>query len=180
MYSFFIPKFNQISLKFPNLDTLSDSKIQKNSHHFTVKNRFNCILTSRIIIVICLLGDKLESTQKTCLELHDAVSQLDQQIEDLTREKQKNLSIIIALQNRTKQTEHALQGKYPYLCKNPSNLDSEIETQTQRTQLLFTVMDQLGENFPDSQGELRRVRENMFMRTQVSNFIRETLPTIEK
>ena len=41
-------------------------------------------------------------------------------------------------------------------------------------------MDQLGENFPDSQGELRRVRENMFMRTQVSNFIRETLPTIEK
>ena len=36
-----------------------------------------------------MLGDKLESTQKTCLELHDAVSQLDQQIEDLTREKTK-------------------------------------------------------------------------------------------
>ncbi|KAI6653384.1 Coiled-coil domain-containing protein 40 [Oopsacas minuta] len=127
-----------------------------------------------------ILGDKLESTQTTCLELHDASSQLDQQIEDLTREKQKNLSIIVALQNRTKQLDYATQGKYPTLCKNPANLDSELEMHTQRTQLLFTVMDQLGENFPEKQGEIRHVRENMLMRTQVSNFIRETLPTIEK
>ena len=126
------------------------------------------------------LDEKLFSTQTTCQELHQASSNLDQQLEDLVREKQKNLAIIVALQNRTKQIEYAVQGKYSSLCKNPANLDSELEMHTQRTQLLLTVMDQLTENYSHTQGEIRRVKENMLLRSQVSNFIRETLPVIEK
>ena len=126
------------------------------------------------------LDEKLFSTQTTCQELHEASSQLDQQLEDLIREKQKNLAIIVALQNRTKQMEYAVQGKYSFLCKNAANLDSELEMHTQRTQLLFTVMDQLAENYSHTQGEIRRVKENMLLRSQVSGFIRETLPAIEK
>ena len=127
-----------------------------------------------------LLDEKLASTQTTCQELHEASSHLDQQLEDLTREKQKNLAIIVALQNRTKQIENAVQGKYSTICKNPANLDSEFEMHTQRTQLLLTVMDQLAENYSPAQGDIRRIKENMVLRSQVSSFIRETLPSIEK
>lgn len=122
----------------------------------------------------------MEQMKTTCQELNESVSNLEQQLEEMNFEKQKNLFLIVGLQNRTKQIESVSKNKYNYACKDFAKVDSEIDAQNGRSQLLISIMDQMVEAHPQCLPEIRKVKENMQLRFQVNKFIQETVQVIEQ
>ncbi|BFZ02980.1 hypothetical protein BsWGS_06019 [Bradybaena similaris] len=102
------------------------------------------------------MSEKLEEKQINCQQLQGISDTLDGDIERSLEIKQKNLSELLARQQKTKYYQQVKEGKYTMLCKTPAALELETQKQESRLQALTAIVDRLNSEFPHAQQALRK------------------------
>ena len=69
----------------------------------------------------------------------------------------KNLTDLLAKQQRVKYYQALKDGKYTLLCKTETALDSEMQKQTDRMHTIATIVDRVNQEFPHVQPAMRKV-----------------------
>ncbi|XP_071960201.1 coiled-coil domain-containing protein 40-like isoform X2 [Antedon mediterranea] len=104
-----------------------------------------------------MLSEQLQEKQTTFQQLQSMADTLDGDIDRLMEIKQKNMTEILARQQKSKYYQSNRDGKYTLLCKTESALDTEYQKQTDRVHTLATIIDRLNQEFPHAQPSLRKV-----------------------
>jgi predicted nucleic acid-binding Zn-ribbon protein len=102
------------------------------------------------------LSEQLEEKQVKCQQLQGVSDTLDGDIERCLEIKQKNLSELLARQQRMKYYQQVKEGKYTMLCRTPTALELESHKQDDRLQALTAIVDRLNTEFPHAQQALRK------------------------
>uniref|UniRef100_A0A0B7A0L2 Coiled-coil domain-containing protein 40 n=1 Tax=Arion vulgaris TaxID=1028688 RepID=A0A0B7A0L2_9EUPU len=102
------------------------------------------------------LSDKLEEKQVSCQQLQGVSDTLDGDIERSLEIKQKNLSELLARQQKMKYYQQVKEGKYVMLCRTPAAIEQETQKQENRLQALTAIVDRLNSEFPHAQQALRK------------------------
>jgi len=71
--------------------------------------------------------------------------------------KAKNLTELLARQQKMKYYQQVKDGKYTMLCRTPTALEMESQKQEERVQSLTAIVDRLNSEFPHAQQALRKV-----------------------
>jgi len=103
------------------------------------------------------LSQQLEESQLGVQTIQSSADVLDGDIDRLVQTKHKNLSDLVAGQQRGKYYQQLKDGKYTRLCRTPSALDTELSKQEERMQTLTAITDRLAQEYPHAQPAFNRV-----------------------
>ncbi|XP_033121483.1 coiled-coil domain-containing protein 40-like [Anneissia japonica] len=104
-----------------------------------------------------MLSEQLQEKQTSFQHLQSMADTLDGDIDRLMEIKQKNMTDILARQQKSKYYQANKDGKYTLLCKTESALETETQKQTDRVHTLSTIIDRLNQEFPHAQPSLRKI-----------------------
>ncbi|XP_045213458.2 coiled-coil domain-containing protein 40-like [Mercenaria mercenaria] len=107
------------------------------------------------------LSSQLEQGQLNVQSLQSNSDTIDGDIDRLIEVKQKNMTELLARQQKMKYYQQAKEGKYNRLCKSEASLESEYQKQVDRMQSLSAIVDRLNQEYPHAQPTLRRVTVNL-------------------
>uniref|UniRef100_A0A667XWF1 Coiled-coil domain 40 molecular ruler complex subunit n=1 Tax=Myripristis murdjan TaxID=586833 RepID=A0A667XWF1_9TELE len=111
------------------------------------------------------LGSSLAQMKLQLTELHETSSVLDSDLLNLQETQDRNLDRLVALQNRAKQLQAVLEGRYAALSTSEA-VESTLQRQKEHVHSLSTISYQLCQEFPQHQGALRRTSLALAARTQ--------------
>jgi len=103
------------------------------------------------------LSAQLEEKQLNVQQLQSNADTLDGDVERLAENKAKNMSDILAKQQKGKYYQQSKEGKYTRLCKTDTALDNEHSKQEDRLQTIHAIMDRLTQEYPHVEPALRKV-----------------------
>lgn len=115
------------------------------------------------------LSSQLEDRQIAVQQLQASSDTMDGDIERFLEVKQKNMTELLARQQKMKYFQQAKDGKYTMLCKSESSLENEHQKQVDRMQALSAIVDRLNQEFPHAQPSLRRVTLAISARAETSD-----------
>ncbi|CAL1527056.1 unnamed protein product [Lymnaea stagnalis] len=112
-----------------------------------------------------VMSEQLEQKQINCQQLQGASDSLDGDIDRTMEIKQRNLTELLARQQKMKYYQQVKEGKYIMMCRTPSSLELESRKQEDRVQALSAIVDRLNSEFPFAQPSLRKVYVALASRT---------------
>ncbi|XP_035515431.1 coiled-coil domain-containing protein 40 [Morone saxatilis] len=111
------------------------------------------------------LSDSLAQQKQQLIELCGTSYTLDPDFENLQDTKDRNLSHLVTLQNRTKKLQGVREGSYKASSTSES-VDAALQSQKERVHAASSILHCVCEEFPEHQGALRRLSLALAAHTQ--------------